>query len=32
MSLLLGTFLIGIIVGWLVRRPKHGGESLAKRT
>jgi uncharacterized integral membrane protein len=23
--LLLGTFIIGVIVGWLVRRPKHEG-------
>jgi uncharacterized integral membrane protein len=23
--LLLGTFIIGIIAGWLVRRPKHRG-------
>lgn len=23
--LLLGTFVIGVIAGWLVRRPKHRG-------
>ncbi len=23
--LLLGTFIIGVVVGWLVRRPKHRG-------
>jgi uncharacterized integral membrane protein len=23
--LLLGTFIIGVIAGWLVRRPKHRG-------
>ena len=23
--LLLGTFIIGVIAGWLVRRPKHKG-------